>query len=248
MIFLLICFCNKWQQKKSIWFTTNVCLINAGYVHVNCVLRTVCWIMWYIFNISLFQHQWHSDQHVQNRKKANTHVAKRWCNLFCIQEKRTRTKWVANGLHQQSLLKSDMISYSFILFQTLPMCTMRSEVRSLSPRIVMVSRGLILSFAAFMSLLCLLAHVVTYAWTEDTQRSDGLASLSPSVMPLSVEPVMLTKAPCDVSQEDPQPSTSSSRFCIGGCTVSTSPSRFCLFYLSLLLNIMFLSWKIVYIM
>ncbi|TNM90046.1 E3 ubiquitin-protein ligase CHFR isoform X1 [Takifugu flavidus] len=55
---------------------------------------------------------------------------------------------------------------------------------------------------------------------EDTQRSDCcLASVSPSEMLLSVEPVMLTKAPSDLSQDDPQPSTSSSCFCIGIQTV-----------------------------
>uniref|UniRef100_A0A674MDZ9 Checkpoint with forkhead and ring finger domains, E3 ubiquitin protein ligase n=1 Tax=Takifugu rubripes TaxID=31033 RepID=A0A674MDZ9_TAKRU len=55
---------------------------------------------------------------------------------------------------------------------------------------------------------------------KDTQRSDCcLASVSPSEMLLSVEPVMLTKAPSDLSQDDPQPSTSSSCFCIGIQTV-----------------------------
>ncbi|KAF3850588.1 hypothetical protein F7725_012360, partial [Dissostichus mawsoni] len=45
-------------------------------------------------------------------------------------------------------------------------------------------------------------------------------SAPPSEMPLSVEPVMLTKAPRDPAQEEPQPSTSSSHFCIGGPTTS----------------------------
>lgn len=36
----------------------------------------------------------------------------------------------------------------------------------------------------------------------------------PSEMSLSVEPVMLTKAPRDPTQEEPQPSTSASHFCI----------------------------------
>uniref|UniRef100_H3DH70 E3 ubiquitin-protein ligase CHFR n=1 Tax=Tetraodon nigroviridis TaxID=99883 RepID=H3DH70_TETNG len=63
---------------------------------------------------------------------------------------------------------------------------------------------------------CLLAHAAASVCTEDRQRSDlSLASASPSERLLSVEPVMLTKTPRDISQEDPQPSTSRSRFCIG---------------------------------
>ncbi|XP_010765184.1 E3 ubiquitin-protein ligase CHFR, partial [Notothenia coriiceps] len=46
------------------------------------------------------------------------------------------------------------------------------------------------------------------------------APLPPSEMPLSVEPVMLTKAPREPAQEEPQPSTSSSHFCIGGPNTS----------------------------
>ncbi|XP_029296338.1 E3 ubiquitin-protein ligase CHFR isoform X2 [Cottoperca gobio] len=42
----------------------------------------------------------------------------------------------------------------------------------------------------------------------------------PSEMPLSVEPVMLTKAPHDPTQEEPQPSTSTSHFCIRSPTTS----------------------------
>lgn len=50
-------------------------------------------------------------------------------------------------------------------------------------------------------------------------------------MLLSVEPVLLTKAPCDLSQEDPQPSTSGSRICIGSQSVHSSgaPGSFSLF-------------------
>lgn len=113
------------------------------------------------------------------------------------------------------------------------MCTTRSGPSSLSPRTVMVSRQLILSVAAFALLLCVLAHVVASAWTEDTQRSDQcLASVSPSEMLLSVEPVMLTKAPCDLSQEDPQPSTSGSRLCIGSQSVHSpgAPGTFSLYF------------------
>ncbi|XP_034451842.1 E3 ubiquitin-protein ligase CHFR isoform X1 [Hippoglossus hippoglossus] len=40
------------------------------------------------------------------------------------------------------------------------------------------------------------------------------APVPASDMSLSVEPVMLTKAPCDPTQEEPQPSTSTSHFCI----------------------------------
>lgn len=41
------------------------------------------------------------------------------------------------------------------------------------------------------------------------------AAEPPSEMLLSVEPLMLRKAPCEPSREEPQPSTSSSLFCIG---------------------------------
>ncbi|KAM4576572.1 E3 ubiquitin-protein ligase CHFR [Odontesthes bonariensis] len=40
------------------------------------------------------------------------------------------------------------------------------------------------------------------------------AHVPASEMSLSVEPVMLAKAPCDPTQEEPQPSTSASHFCI----------------------------------
>lgn len=46
------------------------------------------------------------------------------------------------------------------------------------------------------------------------------ARVPPSEMSLSVEPVMLTKAPRDPTQEEPQPSTSTSHFCIGSPTTS----------------------------
>lgn len=49
--------------------------------------------------------------------------------------------------------------------------------------------------------------------TESSAHSP--APLPPSEMSLSVEPVMLTKAPRDPTQEEPQPSTSTSHFCIG---------------------------------
>lgn len=94
------------------------------------------------------------------------------------------------------------------------------------------------SWSSLSLLSCLLAHVVASVWTEDTQRSDRcLASVSPSEMLLSVEPVMLTKAPSDLSQDDPQPSTSGSRFCIGIQTVHDpgAPGRLC-FFVSLLVN------------
>lgn len=94
------------------------------------------------------------------------------------------------------------------------------------------------SWSSLSLLSCLLAHVVASVWTEDTQRSDlCLASVSPSEMLLSVEPVMLTKAPSDLSQDDPQPSTSSSRFCIGIQTVLDpgAPGGFS-FFVSLLGN------------
>lgn len=95
-------------------------------------------------------------------------------------------------------------------------------------------------------LSCLPAHVVASVWTEDTQRSDRcLASVSPSEMLLSVEPVMLTKAPSDLSQDDPQPSTSSSRFCIGIQTVHDpgAPCRF-RFFVSLLVNSLTALWRL----
>ncbi|KAI9534362.1 hypothetical protein NQZ68_014773 [Dissostichus eleginoides] len=58
-------------------------------------------------------------------------------------------------------------------------------------------------------------------YSYDVERSAlSPAPLPPSEMPLSVEPVMLTKAPRDPAQEEPQPSTSSSHFCIGGPTTS----------------------------
>nr|XP_046241721.1 E3 ubiquitin-protein ligase CHFR isoform X2 [Scatophagus argus] len=53
----------------------------------------------------------------------------------------------------------------------------------------------------------------------DMERSaHSAAPVPPSEMPLSVEPVMLTKAPRDPTQEEPQPSTSTSHFCIGNPT------------------------------
>uniref|UniRef100_A0A8C2X561 E3 ubiquitin-protein ligase CHFR n=1 Tax=Cyclopterus lumpus TaxID=8103 RepID=A0A8C2X561_CYCLU len=59
-----------------------------------------------------------------------------------------------------------------------------------------------------------------YRKSEPEQNMEGSAHspapVPPSEMSLSVEPVMLTKA----SVEDPQPSTSSSRFCIGSPTTS----------------------------
>lgn len=55
----------------------------------------------------------------------------------------------------------------------------------------------------------------------DLERSaHSPAPAPPSEMPLSVEPVMLTKAPRDPAQEEPQPSTSTSHFCIGSPTTS----------------------------
>ncbi|XP_042344823.1 E3 ubiquitin-protein ligase CHFR [Plectropomus leopardus] len=55
----------------------------------------------------------------------------------------------------------------------------------------------------------------------DTGRSaDSPAPVLPSEMSLSVEPVMLTKAPHDPTQEEPQPSTSTSHFCIGSPATS----------------------------
>uniref|UniRef100_UPI0037E8D7FB E3 ubiquitin-protein ligase CHFR n=1 Tax=Semicossyphus pulcher TaxID=241346 RepID=UPI0037E8D7FB len=53
----------------------------------------------------------------------------------------------------------------------------------------------------------------------DVERSaHSPAPLPSSEMSLSVEPVMLTKAPRDPTQEEPQPSTSTSHFCIGSPT------------------------------
>lgn len=46
------------------------------------------------------------------------------------------------------------------------------------------------------------------------------AAHSPGPFPLSVEPVMLPKASRDQTLEDPQPSTSSSLFCIGSPNTS----------------------------
>ncbi|KAM7018897.1 E3 ubiquitin-protein ligase CHFR [Tautogolabrus adspersus] len=55
----------------------------------------------------------------------------------------------------------------------------------------------------------------------DMERTaHSAAPVSPSEMSLSVEPVMLTAAPRDPTQEEPQPSTSSSHFCIGSLTTS----------------------------
>ncbi|KAM6943833.1 E3 ubiquitin-protein ligase CHFR [Lycodopsis pacificus] len=57
----------------------------------------------------------------------------------------------------------------------------------------------------------------------DTERSaHSPASVPPSEMSLSVEPVMLAKASRDPTLEDPQPSTSTSHFCIGSPTTSGS--------------------------
>ncbi|XP_019949470.2 E3 ubiquitin-protein ligase CHFR [Paralichthys olivaceus] len=59
------------------------------------------------------------------------------------------------------------------------------------------------------------------------------ASVPASDMSLSVEPVMLTKAPCDPTQEEPQPSTSTSHFCIespltsGPIATTASPASGC---------------------
>lgn len=44
-----------------------------------------------------------------------------------------------------------------------------------------------------------------------------------SEMPLSVEPVMLTKAPCDPTRKEPQPSTSISPFCIESPLSASGP-------------------------
>ncbi|XP_044052231.1 E3 ubiquitin-protein ligase CHFR [Siniperca chuatsi] len=53
----------------------------------------------------------------------------------------------------------------------------------------------------------------------DMERS-AYSPAPPLEMSLSVEPVMLPKAPCDPTQEEPQPSTSTSHFCIGSPTTS----------------------------
>lgn len=92
------------------------------------------------------------------------------------------------------------------------------------------------------SLLCLLAHVVASVCAEDAHRPDhSLAPVSPAEGLLSVEPLILTKAPREISQEDPQPSTSSSRFCIGS-PAGPGPrvAGGFRFLMSLLLEIMFL--------
>uniref|UniRef100_A0A7N6BJV1 E3 ubiquitin-protein ligase CHFR n=1 Tax=Anabas testudineus TaxID=64144 RepID=A0A7N6BJV1_ANATE len=50
---------------------------------------------------------------------------------------------------------------------------------------------------------------------QNRERSaHSLAPVQASEMSLSVEPVMLTKVPQDLTQEEPQPSTSTSHFCI----------------------------------
>lgn len=54
--------------------------------------------------------------------------------------------------------------------------------------------------------------------TESSAHSP--ASVPSSELSLSVEPVILTKAPCDPTQEEPQPSTSTSHFCIGSPVTS----------------------------
>ncbi|TDH12353.1 hypothetical protein EPR50_G00046070 [Perca flavescens] len=55
----------------------------------------------------------------------------------------------------------------------------------------------------------------------DTERAaHSPAPVPPSEMSLSVEPVMLTKAPRDPTREEPQPSTSTSHFCIGSPSTS----------------------------
>uniref|UniRef100_A0A8C4HPQ0 E3 ubiquitin-protein ligase CHFR n=1 Tax=Dicentrarchus labrax TaxID=13489 RepID=A0A8C4HPQ0_DICLA len=63
-----------------------------------------------------------------------------------------------------------------------------------------------------------------YRKSEPEQNMDSSAHshvpVPPSEMSLSVEPVMLTKAPHDPTQEEPQPSTSTSHFCIGSPTTS----------------------------
>lgn len=121
----------------------------------------------------------------------------------------------------------------YIFFpQTLPTCTTPSGASSRCARMVTVSRRRFLSVVASMWSACLLAHAAASVCTEDTQRSDlSLASASPSERLLSVEPVMLTKTPRDISQEDPQPSTSRSRFCIGSSAEPGPrfPGTFCFF-------------------
>lgn len=59
--------------------------------------------------------------------------------------------------------------------------------------------------------------LTTSACCSDAERltcSPG-ATEPPPEMLLSVEPLILRKAPCEPSREEPQPSTSSSHFCIG---------------------------------
>lgn len=82
----------------------------------------------------------------------------------------------------------------------------------------MVSRQLIPQ-SYFSSTLCPFRNIPASIWTADDETSaHSPAPVLPSEMLLSVEPVMLTKAPHDPTQEEPQPSTSSSHFCIGGTT------------------------------
>ncbi|XP_038129513.1 E3 ubiquitin-protein ligase CHFR [Cyprinodon tularosa] len=68
------------------------------------------------------------------------------------------------------------------------------------------------------------------ALPEDSHNIERPAySVSPvltSEMSLSVEPVMLTKAPLDPSQEEPQPSTSASHYCIENPSLVGPPSAF----------------------
>lgn len=103
------------------------------------------------------------------------------------------------------------------------MFTTRSKRSKLFHNIVMVSRRVILhsSFVEcnhFYSttILCVTRNLTASIWTSDTERSAHSPAPVPlSEMLLSVEPVMLTKAPRDPTQEEPQPSTSTSHFCIG---------------------------------
>lgn len=103
------------------------------------------------------------------------------------------------------------------------MFTTQSKRSKLFHNIVMVSRPVILhsSFVEcnhFYSttILCVTRNLTASVWTSDTERSaHSPAPVPPSEMLLSVEPVMLTKAPRDPTQEEPQPSTSTSHFCIG---------------------------------
>lgn len=103
------------------------------------------------------------------------------------------------------------------------MFTTQSKRSKLFHNIVMVSRRVILhsSFVEcnrFYSttILCITRNLTASVWTSDTERSaHSPAPVPPSEMLLSVEPVMLTKAPRDPTQEEPQPSTSTSHFCIG---------------------------------